>query len=222
MKMPFVPARLGLFLFAIAFLFAVVQFGIVSIAFDKLGLSQDLAIGLLLLSLTGSVINIPVATYESDAVPPDQSTATGFGLLKPPTQAFTGKTTIAINIGGCVMPVLFSIYLVVLYKLSLPSLLTAVLFVTLIARFASTPIPGIGIGMPILVAPLAAAVVGLLLGGDDSAAMAYVSGTLGVLIGADILRLKDIIRLAVPLASIGGAGTFDGIFITGIVAVLLT
>jgi uncharacterized membrane protein len=35
------------------------------------------------------------------------------------------------------------------------------------------------------------------------------------------LRLKDIRRLATPIASIGGAGTFDGIFLTGIVAVLL-
>ena len=56
---------------------------------------------------------------------------------------------------------------------------------------------------------------------EHSAALAYVAGTLGVLIGADLLRLRDVCRLGVPMASIGGAGTFDGIFITGIVAVLL-
>ena len=54
------------------------------------------------------------------------------------------------------------------------------------------------------------------------AALAYIAGTLGVLIGADIFRLKDIRKMGTPVASIGGAGTFDGIFITGIVAVLLT
>jgi uncharacterized membrane protein len=43
-----------------------------------------------------------------------------------------------------------------------------------------------------------------------------------VLIGADLLRLKDIRRMGTPVTSIGGAGTFDGIFMTGIVAVLLT
>jgi uncharacterized membrane protein len=41
------------------------------------------------------------------------------------------------------------------------------------------------------------------------------------LIGADLLRIRDIRRMGTPLAAIGGAGTFDGIFITGIVAVLL-
>ncbi|MGH8630223.1 MAG: DUF1614 domain-containing protein [Burkholderiales bacterium] len=42
-----------------------------------------------------------------------------------------------------------------------------------------------------------------------------------MLIGADLLRLKDIRRLGAPIASIGGAGSFDGIFVTGILAVLL-
>jgi uncharacterized membrane protein len=44
---------------------------------------------------------------------------------------------------------------------------------------------------------------------------------LGTLIGADILNLPKVQGLAVPVASIGGAGTFDGIFLTGIIAVLL-
>jgi len=41
------------------------------------------------------------------------------------------------------------------------------------------------------------------------------------LIGADLLNLGQIQGLGAPVASIGGAGTFDGIFITGILAVLL-
>ena len=61
----------------------------------------------------------------------------------------------------------------------------------------------------------------MLLNLEQSAPLAYISGTLGVLIGADLLRLGDIRKLGAPFASIGGAGTFDGIFITGIVAVLL-
>jgi uncharacterized membrane protein len=94
--------------------------------------------------------------------------------------------------------------------------------VALVSHLVSRPLPGIGIGMPIFVAPIAAALTALLLGPKHSAALAYVSGTLGVLIGADLLRLKDIRRMGTPVASIGGAGTFDGIFMTGIVAVLLT
>jgi len=221
MKTPFSPVRFGAFLFAAAFLFAVVQLGVITIAFDKLGLSQQQAMGLLLLSLAGSLFNIPVITIDNDAQPEPQIIPPPYGMLKPFLPSFEGRTTIAVNVGGCIIPVIFSAYLLTRYSFALVPLLAAISFVSLVSRFASTPVAGIGIGMPILVAPLAAATVGLLLGGPDSAPMAYIAGTLGVLIGADIMRTRDILRLAVPVASIGGAGTFDGIYITGIVAVLL-
>jgi uncharacterized membrane protein len=57
---------------------------------------------------------------------------------------------------------------------------------------------------------------------DSAPIIAYISGTLGTLIGADILNLKKISQLGAPVASIGGAGTFDGIFLTGILAVLFS
>ena len=75
--------------------------------------------------------------------------------------------------------------------------------------------------MPIFIAPLSAALIAMILDPGHSAPLAYISGTLGVIIGADVFHLKDIPRMGTPLASIGGAGTFDGIFMTGIVAVLL-
>ena len=97
----------------------------------------------------------------------------------------------------------------------------ATLLVSAVSYFASRPIPGLGIGIPVLVAPLTAAIIALVIGQEHSAPLAYVAGTMGVLIGADILRLKDIQKMGTPIASIGGAGTFDGIFITGIVAAIL-
>ncbi len=77
--------------------------------------------------------------------------------------------------------------------------------------------------MPMFVTPLTATLVALLIAPEPwlRAPLAYVAGTLGALIGADLLRFADIHRLGAPVASIGGAGTFDGIFATGIVAVLL-
>ena len=45
--------------------------------------------------------------------------------------------------------------------------------------------------------------------------------TFYALIGADLMNLGAIRGLGTPVASIGGAGTFDGIFVTGIGAVLL-
>jgi uncharacterized membrane protein len=44
---------------------------------------------------------------------------------------------------------------------------------------------------------------------------------LGPLIGADLLHLRDIEKIATGIASIGGAGTFDGIVLSGIVAAYL-
>jgi uncharacterized membrane protein len=49
-----------------------------------------------------------------------------------------------------------------------------------------------------------------------------ISGPLGILIGADILNIGKIRNLGAPVASIGGAGTFDGIFLNGIMAVRLS
>ena len=53
------------------------------------------------------------------------------------------------------------------------------------------------------------------------ASIAYISGTLGTLIGADLLNLRRLRNLGARMASIGGAGTFDGVFLSGIIAVLL-
>jgi uncharacterized membrane protein len=44
---------------------------------------------------------------------------------------------------------------------------------------------------------------------------------LGALIGADLLNIPKIPKLGAPVASIGGAGTFDGVFLSGIIAVVL-
>jgi uncharacterized membrane protein len=97
----------------------------------------------------------------------------------------------------------------------------ATALVSAISFAFSRPMAGLGVAMPIFIAPLAAALVAMLINPGQSAPLAYICGTLGVLIGADLLRLKDIQQMGVPVAAIGGAGTFDGIFITGIVAVLL-
>jgi uncharacterized membrane protein len=218
--MPFVPvALLGLVLLT-AFLVAFIQVGLVGIAVDKLGLPPE---GLFLLlggSLLGSAINLPLFTIDAD--PPDRPPRSAFpGLLRPPRQPFRGKTVIAINAGGGLVPLGFSGYLLFHHHLAPASVLLAVAAVAAIAYLGSRPVPGMGVAMPVLLAPLAAALAALAIDAANGPPLAYIGGTLGVLLGADLLRLKDIRRLGTPQASIGGAGTFDGIFITGIVAVLL-
>src|SRR5262245_2476400 len=81
---------------------------------------------------------------------------------------------------------------------------------------------GIGdIAMPVLVPALVACIVALILSRIHAAQLAYIGGSLGTLIGADLFNLGKISGLGAPVASIGGAGTFDGIFLVGILAVLL-
>ena len=83
------------------------------------------------------------------------------------------------------------------------------------------PVKGVGIAMPAFIPPLLAAVVAVLFSHEYAPVLAYIGGTLGTLIGADILNIDKINNLGAPVASIGGAGTFYGIFMTGIMAVLL-
>lgn len=220
MPAPFSPQHLVLFIIALAALIAVVQFGLITVAFDKLGLSSYSAFLLLISSLMGSVINMPL--FEIKSKPPKEIPPNPFfGLLRPPMLEFTGTTKITINVGGGLIPVIFSIYLMKHNPLSAIDILMGIFTISTISYFISRPIYGIGIGMPILIAPFCAALVAVILNPEYSAPLAYISGTLGVLFGADIMRLKNIGNMGLPMASIGGAGTFDGIFLTGIVAVLL-
>jgi len=82
-------------------------------------------------------------------------------------------------------------------------------------------VPGVGIAVPMFIPPLAAAAVALILAFRRAPPVAYVAGSMGALIGADIWNLGRIAELGAPIVSIGGAGTFDGVFLTGILAGLL-
>jgi uncharacterized membrane protein len=215
------PRNLITLLFVFGFLIFLVQYGLVRIAFEKLGLSAHSAYLLLVSSLIGSMVNLPLFRLRVDPqppaeLPPDEPAFPGFPLWN-----LNNRVLIVMNVGGGLIPIAFCIYLIRFSEIALLPVLQSVFFVTLISYFASRPIKGLGIGMPILIAPFCAALIAMLLDPEMSAPLAYISGTLGVLIGADLLRLKDIRKMNSPIAAIGGAGTFDGVFITGIVAVLL-
>lgn len=215
------PKNLIVPVIAVIILAVLVQFQVVTIAFGKLGLSAHSAYLLLLLTLAGSMWNVPLFTIDSNF--------TGESTLPEPLLAwaqrrrylFPGKTLILVNVGGCVVPVAFSVYLFVTHDVSVLHSLMCIIAVSAVAFAVSRPVRGLGIGIPILIAPLAAAAVAYVVGRDNAAPLAYIGGTLGVLFGADLMRLKDIRKLGTPFASIGGAGSFDGIFLSGLLAVLL-
>ena len=129
-------------------------------------------------------------------------------------------TIIAVNVGGAVIPGLLSLYLLARNRLWGLGLI-AIVAVTVVCHILAKPVPGLGIALPVFVPPASAAIVALLLSRRYAAPLAYIGGSLGILIGADLLNLGKVQGLGAPVASIGGAGTFDGIFLTGILAVLL-
>jgi uncharacterized membrane protein len=217
--MPKIPLRYLLLIAALAMLVMSIQLGALTIAFEKLGRSPDSAFLLFITILGGSLVNLPLFSMKSE--PPRLE-----DMPSPVRELYsrmphTGRTLVLVNVGGCVVPAAFSIYLMAQHPLNIFYVALAVSAVALLCFKTTRPLPGIGLGGPILLAPLMAALVSIALDPADAAPLAFISGTLGVLIGADLLHLRDIRRLGSPSASIGGAGSFDGIFISGLVAVLL-
>jgi uncharacterized membrane protein len=211
-----------LFFIVLAFLFVLVEIHVISYAFEMVGLPPGLAFAALLASLVGSYINIPLWRISGGDLHP-AAVVRSFGVRYRVPARWDGSTMVAINVGGAIMPVLISIYILAHWPGVLgPAMLGTAIVALVVNRFARA-VPGMGIATPMLIPPITAAIVGSLLGTTQHHvdAVAYVSGVLGTLIGADLVNLGKLRELGAPVASIGGAGTFDGIFLTGIVAVLL-
>ena len=216
---PFMFIYFLLFFVFLLLAFFLVQMGLMSMAFQKLGVSAHHLFLLLFLSLLGSMINIPITRIKVDATRHmDVVSLWGF-RYRVPVHDFR-ETVLAINVGGAVIPVLLSLYLWSGLHFTWKAVLAVAVMSVIISRVAR-PMQGVGIAVPFFIPPVLAAVLAVLLAPDVSPRIAYISGTLGVLIGAGILNLKQIRQLGAPVASIGGAGTFDAIFLTGIIAVLL-
>jgi len=203
----------------IAFLLVVVG----EVAFERIGFNSLEFTLILLGTLVGSTINVPVARARRAEPIQEVQEVRVFGLYYriPQVSYREISTVIAVNLGGAVIPVLVSAYLLaghlgLLWEAVAGSLVTAIL-VHLMAR----KVKGAGIVTPAFIPPLSAAVIAYILAPGSPAIVAYVSGTMGALVGADLTNLGGITELGAPVVSIGGAGTFDGVFLTGLVAVLL-
>jgi uncharacterized membrane protein len=212
------------FVVALAVLLALVlvllQLHVITFAYERLGLHHHVALALLLGSLVGSAVNIPVAQLPGTGLVSDRIvSAYGVRYVIPVLESWPG-TILAVNLGGAVIPTLLSAYLLATVGHTLQLLIPVALVAFAAHRFAR-PVPGVGIALPIAIPALVAAVVAWFLAPEVRAAAAYVGGTMGTLLGADLLNLRRLGTLGAPVASIGGAGTFDGIFVAGIVAVLL-
>lgn len=198
--------------------------GLISITLGVTGLTPLTIVLVMFACLIGSGINIPLYKIKATEPMVSEENVKWLGVNYRIPRASYGETTtqIAVNVGGALIPTSLSVYLLGISSVSIIALsLIGVLIVTVVTHLIARPVKGVGVVTPALISPLVAAVSAVLLSPAHPVIIAYVSGTLGTLIGADLLNLGKIPDLGAPVASIGGAGTFDGVFLTGIIAALL-
>ncbi len=208
--------------------FILVFVGLVGTAFSKIGFSSREVTILFLATLAGSFINIPIVTLESHEPVMTSAFVRVYGIQYriPAVGEESKKTVIAVNLGGALIPTAVSMYLLFEFPHVIPFAALGVVIVSFISHLVSKPVKGVGIVSPALISPLVAALFSIIISiefliANETFVLAYVCGVLGTLIGADISNLGKIKNIGAPIASIGGAGTFDGVFLSGIIAVLL-
>src|SRR6516164_2604558 len=218
--LPLTPGFFGLLVLVFAGLIILIQLRILRYAYMKLGIGPGAAMLLLFGSLIGSYFNIPITVLPGHDVRSGEVVDFyGMRYVVPLVTSWPG-TVLAVNIGGAVIPTLMSTYLVLRYRLWMKAAI-AIVVIAVVIHSMATPVRGVGIAVPVFAPVIVTAILAFLLSREYAAPLAYIGGSMGTLIGADLLNLDKIGDLGAPVASIGGAGTFDGIFLTGILAVLL-
>jgi len=217
--LPLTPGFFSILVLLFVGLIILIQLHVLRYAYMRLGVGPGAALLLLFGSLIGSYFNIPITVLHG---PPVRSAGVVdfFGMQYVVPLVASPSTVLAVNVGGAVIPTLMSVYLVVRYQFWLRAAI-AIAVIAFTVNALATPVEGIGIAVPVFVPVVATAIVALVLSREYAPPLAYIGGSMGTLIGADLLNLGKVGTLGAPVASIGGAGTFDGIFLTGILAVVL-
>jgi len=205
-----------LFLIFLPLLVLYLVYLIVTKAFNDMGFSSLEAILIVLLSfLLGSGI---IDEYI------------GFNVSNIPLFTYRTNWVVGINVGGAIIPLLLSIYLMLKKRLKPVLVFLGIGVVAGVTFFVTSPDPEKGIVsvFPYWFLPiLAASFFSIVVAWNEkkkAAPLAYTIGTLGVLIGADGLHLFSLLQYesdTLRTAVIGGANVFDMVFITGILAVFL-
>lgn len=196
-------------------LFFLMYLNVAALSLGKLGLSPEGAFFLFTLSLMGSVVNIPVYTRKVWVERPEFPWFPMFFYYPPAIQ----DQVVAVNLGGCVIPTLFS--LSIMHRANFGAVLASTAVVAATCYAVARPVQGRGILMPAFIPPLVAALSAIVFSRRNPAVVAYIAGTIGTLIGADLMHLKETMRMGPGVLSIGGAGVYDGIFLAGLMAAFL-
>ncbi len=195
--------------------------GMIGAAFTRLGFSWISALAVVLLMVGGSLVNIPVYRIRRDMVHVSQEEAPDFDVCIPCASPRVWDTLVSINLGGAVIPLCVSLYLIykaisIVGNTLIFTVCTGIALVAIIAFISTRLVTCVGIQVPFLIPGLTALFAGFFLAGGTgltAAVTAFVCGTTGVLVGGNLANLPRIKNLEVVAVSFGGAGTFGSIFI---------
>lgn len=183
-----------------------------TIGLANLGLSVGAGLLVVLAILFGSFINLPLSKKESVKIQDQRF----FGIFE---QEIVTNQGLSINVGGAIIPLFITSILIP--NAPLQATIITTLVAILVSYKVSKVIPGIGVSMPPLFTVFTVVVLSLFLAPENPEIVAFIAGVLGTLIGADLLNINKVMKTAQSTMIVGGAGVFDGIFLTGIIASLL-
>jgi uncharacterized membrane protein len=203
--------------------------GIIGAAFTRLGFSWISALAVVLLMLFGSFVNIPIYHIRRDMIRVSNDETSVFDVCVPCKNGQVWDTILSLNLGGAVIPVIVSLYIMyqAIQITGLSLVFTVCAGITVVATitfFSTHPVTYKGIQVPLLIPGLTALLVSLLLAGGTgltASVTAFVSGVTGVLLGGNIAQLNRIQDLQIPEVSLGGIGTFGSIFLCCILPALV-
>lgn len=146
-------------------------------------------------------------------------------LVDAPLGELAPGMALAANLAGCLLPVAIS--LKVLAERRLPAMETLVLVALGIvtAFLASHVEPGRGVLLQYRIPALAVGIVAAALfhrSPERAGAVAFAAGAVGVLVGADVLRLRELAELGgAGRVILGGAGLLDGIILVALLSAVV-
>jgi len=219
----FFPLALPVFLLLgllLAILIVLVEIRVLAYAYRKIGVHPRYVFAVLVFTLLGSQVNIPLYSVTSrQIIRTPFPRPFGWSYRMPP-MVRSATTVVAVNVGGALIPTLVSLYLFLRARVPVRMVFGTAVVAVIVYRLAEI-VPGSGIVVPMLLPPLLASGTALILAFRRASPLAYVAGSMGTLIGADLMNLSRVSEIGAAMVSIGGAGTFDGVFLTGIIAGLL-
>lgn len=175
--------------------------------------------------LITAIFNIPVYEFKSARDSETRYAAYLGGKYQLPV--WHGHNTIvSINFGGCIVAIFASVLLAL--QLNPLTVLLSIAVVSLGVFLTSRPSRSIGFYVPPYVPPVLAVVVSLvalhIYAGDASlfqvGRLGFVSGVFGTLIGTSLLNVTRMHKIGTSFISVGGIGSFDGIFLSGVLATI--